>query len=346
MTQNNEKKNKIYKNSLAISSKLIYTIVIMWACNSKALKYGGKSLMKTFKKFLAVMMAALIVLSLSSCDLIQDAEITPAVGTVTDAKTKKEVPVTGIEAGDVRIGILFADDVEREDTVSYMQKEQINTMMRTFSIAGTINKNKVDSTIKHDIEDAIISCVKESGCNVVLSTDPAFTAVMYEFSQKEDYKNIAFTCLDGTKEYESTANFNCFYPDYAQAYALAGIAAASKSDDATISLTEENAEYLEAFTLGVKAVNPSAKVVSGEKIETYGTINTNWYIYYMALVESLTLGKFEEMGNYFKGVEVGFCDFEASEEYMTEDGEDNMSDAKLKINEGAWDFAQKDTIKF
>ena len=57
--------------------------------------------MKTFKKFVSVMMALLIVLALSSCDLIQDAEITPAIP-------------DGVESGDIRIGILFADDYEKD----------------------------------------------------------------------------------------------------------------------------------------------------------------------------------------------------------------------------------------
>ena len=275
--------------------------------------------MKKFKKLITILMAALLVLSLSSCDLIQDAEITPALA--------------GVEAGDIRIGILFSDDYEKEDTASFVQQQAINTMRGTYGIAGTIIKNKVPVDNEQKIKDQIISCVKESGCNVVLSTDEVFTKYAYEFANNEDYKEIIFVCLDSTKEYENTANFHCFYPDYAQAYKLAGAAAAAKLGSTNIPLTEENAEYAAAFAEGVKEVAPTAKVIDGAKIEDYGTIVTNWHVYYITLVENITLGNFSEMGNYYAGTETGFCDFVAAEDYVTEDGEAKMSDIRLSYCE-------------
>lgn len=275
--------------------------------------------MKKFKKLIAILMAALIVLSLSSCDLIQDAEITSAL--------------PGIEAGEIRIGILYADDYEKEDTASYIQHQAINTMWGTYGIAGTIIKNKVPVDNDQKIKDQIISCVKESGCNVVLSTDEAFTKFAYEFANNADYKEIIFVCLDSTKEYESTENFHCFYPDYAQTYKLAGIAAASKLGNTNIPLTEDNAEYADAFAQGVKSVAPKAKVISGAKIDTYGEIVTNWHVYYITLIENITLGNFSEMGDYYAGVETGFCDFVANEDYVTDEGEAKMSDARLSFCE-------------
>lgn len=275
--------------------------------------------MKKFKKLIAILMAALIVLSLSSCDLIQDAEITPALA--------------GVEAGDIRIGILYSEDYEKEDTNANIQHNAINTMWGTYGIAGTIIKNKVPVDNEQKIKDQIISCVKESGCNVVLSTDEAFTKFAYEFSKDADYKEIIFVCLDSTKEYENTANFHCFYPDYAQAYKLAGIAAAAKLGNTAIPLTEDNAEYAAAFAEGVKSVAPKAKVISGAKIDAYGTIVTNWHVYYITLIENITLGNFSEMGNYYAGTETGFCDFVANEDYTTDEGEAKMSDARLAFCE-------------
>lgn len=271
--------------------------------------------MKKFKKLIAIIMAALIVLSLSSCDLIEDAPLTPALG--------------GVEAGEIRIGILFADDYEKEGTASYIQQQAINTMWGTYGLAGTIAKNKVPVDNEQKIRDQIISCVKESGCNVVLSTDEAFTKYAYEFANNADYKEIIFVCLDSTKEYEATENFHCFYPDYSQAYTLAGIAAASKLGNENIALTEENTEYADAFAAGVKTVAPKAKVISGAKIDTYGTIVTNWHVYYITLIENITLGKFSEMGDYYAGVETGFCDFVPAEDYVTDEGEAKMSEARL-----------------
>ena len=275
--------------------------------------------MKKFKKLITILMAALLILSLSSCDLIQDAEITPALA--------------GVEAGDIRIGILFSDDYEKEDTASFVQQQAINTMRGTYGIAGTIIKNKVPVDNEQKIKYQIISCVKESGCNVVLSTDEVFTKYAYEFANNEDYKEIIFVCLDSTKEFENTANFHCFYPDYAQAYKLAGAAAAAKLGSTNIPLTEENAEYAAAFAEGVKEVAPTAKVIDGAKIEDYGTIVTNWHVYYITLVENITLGNFSEMGNYYAGTETGFCDFVAAEDYVTEDGEAKMSDIRLSYCE-------------
>ncbi len=275
--------------------------------------------MKNFKKLIAILMAALMVFALSSCDLIEDAAITPALD--------------GVEAGDIRIGILYADDYDREGTASYIQHQAISTMNGTYGIAGTITKNKVPVDNIQKIQDQIISCVKESGCNVVLSTDPAFTEIVYEFANNADYKNIIFVCLDDTKEYEATENFHCFYPDYAKAYELAGIAAASKLGNTNIPLTEGNTEYAAAFEKGVKSVAPEAKVINGATIDTYGEIVTNWHVYYITLVENITLGNFSEMGNYYAGVETGFCDFVAAEDYVTDEGEAKMSDARLSFCE-------------
>ncbi len=275
--------------------------------------------MKKFKKLIAILMAALIVLSLSSCDLIQDAEITPALA--------------GVEAGEIRIGILYADDYEKEGSASQIQHQAIDTMWGTYGIAGTIIKNKVPVDNVQKIKDQIISCVKESGCNVVLSTDEAFTKFAYGFSKDAEYKEIIFVCLDGTKKYESTENFHCFYPDYTQAYKLAGIAAAAKLGNTNIPLTEENAEYAAAFAEGVKSVAPKAKVINGAKIDAYGEIVTNWHVYYITLIENITLGKFSEMGDYYAGTETGFCDFVANEDYVTDEGEAKMSDARLAFCE-------------
>ncbi len=300
--------------------------------------------MKTFKKLISILMAAMLLLALSSCDLIEDAATTPIVGTITD-ENGVETEVDGIKAKEIRIGILYSEDYEDEETQAHVHANAIGAMMGTYGIAGTIPKNKIDVTNKQKIEDSIVSCVKESGCNVVLSTDPAFTESMLKFSKDPEYKNIAFTCLDNTGKYESTENFNCFYPAYEEAYALAGITAASKGG-ANVTLTDSNAAYAEAFKLGAKAVNPAANVINGEKIDTYGTVVTNWHVYYMTLVEKLTLGTFDDMGNYFGGVSTGFCDFAANDDYKSDASEDKMTDARLALNEGKWDFTKAETIKF
>lgn len=288
--------------------------------------------MKKFKKFAAIIAAALIVLSLSSCEFIKDAEITSAL--------------PGVEAGDIRIGILYSEDYEHEDTAAHVQHEALNTMMRTYEIAGTIQKNKIPVDNEQKIRDSIISCVKESGCNVVLSTDPTFTKIVYEFANNEEYNNIIFVCLDGTKKYEATENFHCFYPDYAQAYCLAGIVAASKSDSNNIALTDDNSELVNAFELGAKAVNAKSKVISGSKIDTYGTIETNWHVYYITLVEKITLGEFSDMGDYYTGVETGFCEFVPSEDYSTDEGLTNLTEARNYFCDGHWDLTKSATVHF
>ncbi len=307
--------------------------------------------MKKFKKLITIIMAAVLVLALSSCDLIQDAPL--------------EVALKGVEAKNIRIGILYSSDYEREGTEANIQNQAIDRMWGTYGIAGTIpknklpvefdkNTNKLTDVCEQKIKDSIISCVKESGCNVVLSTEPAFTEVVYGFASGsytdvdniESYKDIIFVCLDNTKKYESLDNFHCFYPDYDEAYALAGVAAATKLGKANIALTEENEELSNAFKLGVNAVAPGAKVINGESIDTYGTVVTNWHIYYITLIENITLGKFSEMGDYYAGVETGFCDFIPAEDYESKDADANMTKARLNFTENTWDLEKAETIKF
>ena len=297
--------------------------------------------MKKFKKFVLVVMALLVVFALSSCDLIQDAEITPVIP-------------DGVAAEDIRFGVLYSSDVEREGTEAFIHNEAINSIRDKYPIADPINKNKLPVDNAEKVKDAMISCVKESGCNVIISTDPAFTEIVYGFATGtiedveniESYKQIAFVCLDDTKKYESTENFVCFYPDYNQAYCLAGIAAATNSESANIKFNSDNEANRKAFELGVKAVNPDAKIISGAEIDTYGTIDTNWNIYYMTLAENITLGKFSEMGNYFKGTETGLCAFTPAEDYANKDVYSKMADAKVLISDGTWDLTNAETIKF
>ncbi len=296
--------------------------------------------MKKCKKFVSVVMAILIVFALSSCSLIQDAEITPAIP-------------DGVEAGDIRIGVLYSSDYEREGTDAFIQQEAINLVRGTYPTADPIIKNKIPVDNADKIKNAVISCVKESGCNIVLSTDPAFTATLYGFAtgkiegveNLESYKQIVFVCLDNTKKYESSENFHCFYPNYEQAYCLAGIAAASKGE-ANIKFTSDNESYRKAFELGAKAVNPNAKIINGAEIDTYGTVDTNWHVYYQTLIENITLGKFSDMGNYFVGVETGFCSFTPGEDYASKDLNAKLADAKALLSDGTWDLTKAETIKF
>ena len=299
--------------------------------------------MKKFKKIISVFMAALMVLALASCSLIQDAEI---ISVLPDEKSKEEF--IGVEAGVIRIGILFSSDYEREGTPAFIQNEALNAIGSTYSIAGTIPKNKLPVDNPAKVENAIISCVKESGCNVVLSTDPAFTDIVKKFADKKDYAHIAFVCLDGSKKYESTRNFICFYPTYEEAYCLAGIAAATSGDKKVKFTADENTPdiALDSFKLGVNAVNPEAKVISGSTIDVYGTVQTNWHIFYLTLIENITLGKFSEMGNYYKGVSTGFCDFIPSEDYNTADVDAKLTEARANLCEGKWDIAKTETIVF
>lgn len=296
--------------------------------------------MKKCKKIVSVVMAVLLVLALSSCDLIQDAEITPVIP-------------DGVEAKDVRIGILYSSDYEREGTDAFMYNEAINSIRDKFPMADPIAKNKLPVDNAEKVKNAVVSAVKESGCNVVLSTDPAFTSILYGFAtgkiegveNLESYKQIVFICLDNTKKYESTENFHCFHPNYEQAYCLAGIAAASKGE-ANIKFTSDNESYRKAFELGAKAVNPDAKIINGADIDTYGTIDTNWHVYYQTLLENITLGKFSDMGNYFKGVETGFCSFTPAEDYASKDLNSKLADAKALLTDGTWDLTKAETIKF
>jgi len=331
---------KYYCNIQRINIYLYY-YAVSFLRKRKVLEVN--SLMKKFKKFISVIMAAFIVLTLASCNLIQDAEIVAVIPNEADAKD-----FHGVEPGDIRIGILYSSDYEREGTPAFIQNEAINTMCGTYGIAGTIPKNKLPLDNPSKIENAIISCVKESGCNVVLSTDPAFTDIVYKFANNEDYKNIAFVCLDGAKKYDSTKNFICFYPTYEEAYCLAGIAAATNGG-ANIKFTmDENAPAtaLDSFKLGVNAVNPNAKVIDGSAIDVYGTIQTNWHIFYLTLIENICLGKFQEMDNYYQGVATGFCDFIPSEEYTTADVDAKLTEAKANLCDGKWDITKTDTIAF
>ena len=288
--------------------------------------------MKRLVKITALIMVAILAFSLSSCDLIEDATITPALN--------------GIDCNKIQLGIISSEDSDKEGTNSYVQQQAINDMQNTYNLAGTILKEEIDTSNTEKIENAIISCVKESGCNVVIATDPAFADIIYKYSCNKDYKDVIFSCCDNTFKYDSTANYNCYYPDEYPAYCLAGVVAASKLGETNIPVTLKDAKALEAFTLGVKAVAPKANVISGAEIETYATVNVNWNVYFLTLIENITLGKFAEMGNYKDSVSTGVCNVTPSEEFESTAVNTNLAHARAFFTNGTWNLSNASSIQF
>ncbi len=280
--------------------------------------------MKNLKKIAAVFTAILLVFSLASCDMIQDAEITPALD--------------GIDCTKIQLGIIFSDDNEKEGTDSFIHQQAINKMQETYGLAGVIVKNRLDPENTEKVENAIISCVKESGCNVVISTDPRFTDIVYKFACDKDYSNIIFSCCDNTFKYDSRKNFNCYYPNVNESYCLAGVIAASKTPDGNIPVTLSDKAALTAFKNGVATVSKNAKVISGADIGTYANIDIKWSVYYLSLFENITLGKFGEFGNFNGGVAEGVCGAIPTEEYEGDGILMNLAHAKANFTSGTWEI--------
>lgn len=203
-----------------------------------------------FKKAFAVALSAVLALgAMTSCS--NNTTETTAQGQAITAETLK-------------VGVIHIGDPADGSGYSYthdlgIQAMKTNLNLKDEQIIPVLNVADDDTAaIKTAIEDCIVK-----GCQLIFGTSYGYMDTMEELAAQ--HPNVYFS--HGTGYKSNGTNFNNYFGRIYQARYLSGIAAGLKTKSNKIGYVSaygtdlaETCSGINAFTLGVQAVNPDAQV--------------------------------------------------------------------------------------
>lgn len=208
--------------------------------------------MKTAKRLLAVLLAAILVLALAAC--------------TNDGKDEGK-------KADIKIGVIHIGDPGDGAGYSYAHDQGIVKAQKSLEIADAqvIRKLNVDDTDAAACEKAIVECI-EQDANVIFGTSWGYMDTMEKLAAQ--YPDVKFMHCSGYKSNET--NFSNYFGRIYEARYLAGIAAGLRTETNKIGYVAaqnvDNPEVtggIDAFALGVKSVKPDAVV--------YVKVTNTWF---------------------------------------------------------------------
>lgn len=179
----------------------------------------------------------------------------------------------GIPVEDIKVGVIHIGDPATGSGYSYTHDQGIVTMQENLGLSDDqiVRKNNIEDTDSTAIDNAIRECVEE-GCNIIFATSWGYMDTCEALAA--EYPNVFFS--HGTGYKSNGTNFNNYFGRIYQARYLSGIAAGMKTETNKIGYVSamgiENGECtsgIDAFAMGVAAVNPDAQV--------YVKVTNSWY---------------------------------------------------------------------
>ena len=172
---------------------------------------------------------------------------------------KKEADFVSSESC-FKVGILYPDDPSKSAGKSAMHDAGIRRMCENLGLSENqiIRKINVNDADKSATKAAISACI-ESGACIIFGTSAGYMEEM-EIAANEN-PDIIFSHYG--KQTAALSNMNAYAPRFYEGGLLSGIAAGLKTEQNTIGFifgTETEKDEIDAFTMGVKAVNPNAKI--------------------------------------------------------------------------------------
>lgn len=226
--------------------------------------------MKKWSKLVALAMAAALMFAFAACNNGDKNGTTKAPsGSQATATAFKAIPKDKIKVGVIHIG-----DPDSGSGYSYAHDQGIKGMQKNVGLADNqiVRKNFVADEKEPDIEKAIRECIEQDGCNVIFGTSYGYMAKMENLAS--EYPEIIFSHCSGYKN--NGKNLNNYFGRIYEARYLTGIAAGLKTKTNKIGYVaaqgSKNPEVtggIDAFALGVKSVNPDAKV--------YVKVTNTWF---------------------------------------------------------------------
>ncbi len=209
-----------------------------------------------------------------TANAVSDTDDTIAKSEEPGSTPKEESPdQKGIPKEELKIGVLHLTDPSEGNGYTYMHDLGIQGMQQNLGLADDqiVRQIHVTDTDDQAIEDALRSCIDE-GCNVIFSTSWGYMDKTAELA--EEYPDIYFAHATGYKS--NGRNFTNYFGRIYQARYISGIVAGLNTSADKIgyvaAMDSSNAEVtggIDAFALGIYAVNPDARV--------YVKVTNSWF---------------------------------------------------------------------
>lgn len=208
------------------------------------------------KKFLAVLLVLVLAFTFAACSGSGDNDATEAPSGTDGGGS--------VDYSKVKVGVIHIGDPADGTGYSFAHDEGIKGMQEALNLTDDqiVRKRNVaddnNQLIKESIEDCIVQ-----GCTIIFGTSYGYMDIMEELAN--EYPEVIFS--HGTGYKSNDTNFNNYFGRIYQARYLAGIAAGLKTETNKIGYVSaygtelaETCSGINAFALGVQAVNPEAVV--------------------------------------------------------------------------------------
>ena len=216
------------------------------------------------KKLLSILLAGAMALSLAACGGDTGASAGEPASVNTGAATSASA-TGGIPKDQIKVGVIHLSDPAEGSGYTYTHDQGIIGMQQNLGLADDqiVRKISVDDTDAAAVETAITECVEE-GCNIIFATSWGYMDTCEALA--EEFPDVIFS--HGTGYKSNGTNFNNYFGRIYQARYLSGIIAGMKTETNKIgyvsAMGSENGECtsgIDAFAMGVAAVNPDAQVI-------------------------------------------------------------------------------------
>lgn len=202
--------------------------------------------MRQFKRVLAVIIAAVMILSLASCSMVPETD-------------------TDITNDNIKIGVLLSDTKDATQGETGYCMRAINDLMNAgyginedkFRYAESVNPDDADAV------SAAITSLLNYECHLIIGSDEAFADDIQKAAAEENNASVKFFVFgaenDGKNVYGYESDITC------AAY-LTGIVAGMKAAELQnpklgfLAESDKDLVVLNAFAMGAKSVNEAATV--------------------------------------------------------------------------------------
>lgn len=221
------------------------------------------------KKFLAILLALLMLVAFTACTEEQAPE------------NNGEENNNEAENSAIKVGVIHIGDPADGTGYSFAHDQGIVAMQANLGLDDSqiVRKLNIADDNAQEIKESIEACIAE-GCNLIFGTSYGYMDTMYELAA--EYPDVIFS--HGTGYLSNDTNMNNYFGRIYQARYLAGIAAGLKTTTNKIGYvaafgTElaETSSGINAFALGVQAVNPDAVVYVKTLSSWFDPVNETAY---------------------------------------------------------------------
>lgn len=187
------------------------------------------------------------------------------VSTAEEIVAKNPAGMPTIAKEDLKIGVLYIGGADDTSGYTYAHEIGIQGMAANIGISSSqiVRKEFIDDGDTAAVTQALQECMDE-GCNVVFTTSWGYMDETEQFAK--DYPDVYFA--HGTGYLSNGKNFTNYFGRIYQARYLSGIVAGLKTESNLIgyvsAMGSDNSECtggIDAFAMGVEAVNPDAKIL-------------------------------------------------------------------------------------